>query len=220
MTWTLVQKSSAPGTNSAGSPAVPSLGSASTAGNLLVAVVTDADEADTVTAPSGWLSAVLATQAFAGSAGIWYYPDNPGGITSASFAASGSNIDDTWLAEFTAPGVAAAMLDSAGAGTASAADCTVTATSASAAGDLAVCIFGMTATGNTWSPVAGFTLIGDDSGMSFGTAWAGYLLSAAGGTLAVTGHSNLSGEWAGAVATFSASGVTAVRTGAFAAFFA
>jgi hypothetical protein len=58
---------------------------ASTAGNLLVAAI-NADPTNTSsTAPAGWVSAVAVNQSTAGREEIWYYPNNPGGITSVTF---------------------------------------------------------------------------------------------------------------------------------------
>lgn len=219
MTWTLVQKSTAAGSGSA------SVGSASTAGNLLVACIIDADEASTVTAPSGWVKAIQGAQAFAGSAGIWYYPNNPGGISSVTFSDTTSNLTDGWMAEFTASGVASAALDSTGTGSqSSATSCPVTATSSSAAGDLAVACFAWAGfSGLTWSTPSGWTLLGDDTGGT-GDGWSGYVLSVSAGTLSVTGATatGSAAAWSGALATFSAGGggSPAVSSSAFMAFLA
>lgn len=66
------------------------LSTASTAGTLLVAVLTNGDTgADaTFSGPSGWTPAVQTFQSCCGDVEVWYYPDNPGGITSATFTAS------------------------------------------------------------------------------------------------------------------------------------
>jgi hypothetical protein len=219
MAWTLVQKSSVPGTNSSGASAQPSLGAASAAGSLLVAVVGDTDEAAAVSTASGWQRGVHATQAFAGSADIWFYPDNPGGITSLTFTDGGANLADSWMAEFTTAGVAGAMLEAAGTGTATGTTCPVTADEASTAGDLAICMFGQSAGGGTWTAPSGWSLLGSDAGSAYGNAWSGYLLSAPAGTELVTGAYSLSGQWAGAVALFSAS-PPAGASGSFMSFFA
>ena len=58
---------------------------ASTAGTMLVATVNSDPTATAFTAPAGWVSAVSINQPTAGRVEIWYYPDNPGGITSATF---------------------------------------------------------------------------------------------------------------------------------------
>lgn len=210
MVWTLVQKSSAPGTNSSGTSAAPALPGGSTAGNLLIAVVTSLTEPDTISGPSGWVQAVKGQQSSAGTASIWYRANNPGSVSSATFTDSASSLADSWMAEFTISGAAGALLATSGTGsTSSGTTCTATATSSNPAGALAVCIFDQQVFGaGTWTTPSGWTLLDDDSG-SIGFGWAGYQLSAASGTLSVTGQHSLSGAWAGAVATFTAGALIA-----------
>ncbi len=62
-----------------------SLPAASTAGTLLVATVNSDPTNTAFTAPAGWVSAAGINQATAGRTEIWYYPDNPGGITTVTF---------------------------------------------------------------------------------------------------------------------------------------
>lgn len=223
MAWSLVQKSPAP-TFGGGASVDPTLPGASAAGNLLIACLVDADEGSVVSAPAGWELAVQGTQAFAGSTEIWYYPDNPGGISDASFTDTSGDLGDAWLAEFTISGVSAAALDSSGTGsTGSATSCAALATSANAAGDLAIAVFSESVfSGITWGTPSGWTQIGSDTGTE--DAMCAYLLSASAGTLSVTGSTTGSaGQWSAAVATFSATGGGgggAVNAGSFMAFFA
>ena len=58
---------------------------ASTAGDLLVANVRSQSTATQSTASAGWVFANGVNDTTAGRSEIWYYPNNPGGITSASF---------------------------------------------------------------------------------------------------------------------------------------
>jgi hypothetical protein len=67
----------------------PTLSSSSQAGTLLVAVLTSASTS-TFSGPTGWTRATGTSSSTAGRADIWYYPNNPGGITSATFTTSGS----------------------------------------------------------------------------------------------------------------------------------
>jgi hypothetical protein len=222
MAWTLVQKSASP-TFGGGGTVEPTLPGASAPGNLLIGCVCDIDEASTVSAPSGWETAAEGMQAFAGSAGIWYYPDNPGGISNATFSDTTSNLGDAWLAEFTISGVAAAALDSSGTGSSgSGTSVPATATGANAGGDLAIAVFGEFVLSTiTWATPSGWTQIGNDA--SSGDAMCAYLLSASAGTLSVTGAtaSGPAGQWAAAVATFKAGGGSpAVNAGSFMTFFA
>ena len=61
------------------------LSTASTAGDLLVANVRSQSSATQSTASAGWVFANGVNDANAGRSEIWYYPNNPGGITSATF---------------------------------------------------------------------------------------------------------------------------------------
>ncbi len=61
------------------------LAAASTAGSLLVATVSSDPTNTAFTAPAGWVSAAGINQATAGRSEIWYYPDNPGGISTVTF---------------------------------------------------------------------------------------------------------------------------------------
>jgi hypothetical protein len=70
----------------------PTLSSASTAGTLLVAVVTNKTAANAFSAPANWVSAVVGNNACCGRAQIWYYANNPGGITSAAFTSSSGTV--------------------------------------------------------------------------------------------------------------------------------
>lgn len=220
MAWTLVQKSSSPGTNSSGASVAPSIGAGSTSGNLLVAMITGVNDPDTLSGPSGWTPVVQGVQATAGTSNLWCYLNNPGGISSATFTDTASALEDSWMAEFSTSGVSGAGVDSSGTGSANGANsCTATCTTANSAGDLAVCIFQTFVFGGSYTTPAGWTLLGSDNG-SIGFAWSGYQLSAAAGTLSVTSSFSNTGWWAGAVATFSASGgAPAVSSGAFFSLF-
>jgi hypothetical protein len=66
----------------------PTLPSASTAGTLLVAVLTNKTNSVAFTGPAGWTQAITGNNACCGRIDIWYYANNPGGITSAAFTAS------------------------------------------------------------------------------------------------------------------------------------
>lgn len=198
MSWSLVQKTASPGTSGAGT-----LPGSSAAGNLLIAVLSGFTDPDTISGPSGWTQAVQGVQASTGIASIWCYRNNPGSISSATFTDSASALQDIWMAEFTTAGAAGASVATSGTGSASAArNCTATASSANASGDLAICMFNEFVFGGTWSTPSGWTVLGSDAGGN-GWSFSGYQLSAAAGTLAVTGAASQSGAWAGAVVTFS-----------------
>ncbi len=58
---------------------------ASTAGTLLVAVIRSGDSGTNFTAPANWVVANRVNRAGTSHSEIWYYPNNPGGISSAAF---------------------------------------------------------------------------------------------------------------------------------------
>ena len=71
----------------------PTLPVASTAGTLLVVVIRSAATPNRFAAPAGWVTAAFANQASAGRSEIWYYPNNPGGISTVTFTINPANID-------------------------------------------------------------------------------------------------------------------------------
>jgi hypothetical protein len=75
---------------------IPTLPGASQAGSLLVAVINMEDSPNKAfTAPAGWVGPppLSADQGGVAHTEIWYYPNNPGGITSADFGISPGSID-------------------------------------------------------------------------------------------------------------------------------
>ena len=93
------------------------LPSASTKGNLLVIQALLNVSTDVVSAPAGWVRAVQLQQVNDGDDEIWYYPNNPGGITSAVLTSSGSTAMYGDMTEWS--GVAYSPLDQTGTNTAS-----------------------------------------------------------------------------------------------------
>jgi hypothetical protein len=91
-------------TSTTGSVA-PTLPAASTAGTLLVAQLGNRDTSSSApfSGPAGWVNATGVFLSGAGRVEIWYYPNNPGGITSATFtASSGTNTMTAELSEWKA----------------------------------------------------------------------------------------------------------------------
>jgi hypothetical protein len=141
---------------------VPTLAAASTAGTLLVAQLGNRNTAASApfSAPAGWTKATGVFSSGTGDIEIWYYPNNPGAITSATFtAASGTNtmiaeLSEWKAAAFTTPVDATGTMTAASATTA-----TVSTSSATTiAGDLA-----FTAFTSSTLPITTFTV---------GTGWA------------------------------------------------
>lgn len=78
------------GTVASGSSTVtPTLPGSSTSGNLLVATIVDINSgcaSDNITAPAGWTRAATICRGGTGPLQLWYYPNNPGGISSVAFS--------------------------------------------------------------------------------------------------------------------------------------
>jgi hypothetical protein len=70
----------------------PTLASASTSGTLLVAVLTNKANGNAFSAPAGWTQAITGNNSCCGRVDIWYYANNPGGITSAAFTSAGGTV--------------------------------------------------------------------------------------------------------------------------------
>jgi hypothetical protein len=70
----------------------PTLPSSSTAGTLLVAVLTNKTNNVAFSAPVNWTQAITGNNACCGRTDIWYYKNNPGGISSAAFTASSGTV--------------------------------------------------------------------------------------------------------------------------------
>lgn len=76
---------------SAGNTVTPTLPAASTAGNLLVAIVNAGASVTQSTAPAGWVFANGVNQPGCCRSELWYYPNNPGGILNATFTMAAGN---------------------------------------------------------------------------------------------------------------------------------
>ena len=68
------------------------LPAASSAGTLLVATARSEPTPNKFTAPAGWIAASFVNEATAGRSEIWYYPNNPGGISSVTFTITPATI--------------------------------------------------------------------------------------------------------------------------------
>src|SRR2546428_13552883 len=80
----------------AGRSLPPTLPAASTAGTLLVADIRSDATPSGFTAPAGWAQAAVPSQSgLSPRTEIWYYPNNPGGITHPTFTINPASIDST-----------------------------------------------------------------------------------------------------------------------------
>lgn len=177
----------------------PTLPAASTAGDLLV-VTLASNSATAFSGPTGWVRGPSVSKTST-TAEIWYYPNNPGGITSASFGNS-STFTAGQITEWR--GAAIAPLDTTGTTTASAAtSATVTSSASTAApGDVAITAFAEATThAPAFTPGTGWSNAGSKLTSAIGFT-SDYWIGVAKGSVSETETSTKSGTWAGVVATF------------------
>jgi hypothetical protein len=183
------------------------LPAASTAGTLLVATLAGQNNA-TFTGPGApWVFAARVGRTN-DRAEVWYYPNNPGGITSAgTFTNGGTSFTAGQVSEWS--GVATSSpLDPIGTSTAASGTSLAVTTSAATtlAGDLVVTSFSEalgTAATATFTPGTSWTNLGNTGASSIRWHYAAdYRLGMAAGTVSETQTSNRSGTWAGAIAAF------------------
>lgn len=187
---------------------------ASTAGTLLVATVWSQTHPSRkpFTAPAGWVQAATAFQDDAAHTDIWYYPNNPGGITSATFGVSPNSINA--LAQMTEWNGAAAVapLDQTGSVTAGAAQNTFTVNGAGAmaqANELVITNIGFApqGAGNTYTQGAAWTGLVNDATNGYASE---DRLNLPAGAASETVSYTANTTWAGVIATFKPSGVGTV----------
>ena len=173
---------------------------ASTAGTLLVATVNSDPTAAAFTAPAGWVSAVSINQATAGRVEIWYYPNNPGGITSATFTTGVNAVGQ--LTEWSGV-VAASPLDQTGTFATATASTTATISTSAAtavANELVITndafkIGG----GETFTPNAAWTSLVNDRSNGFGSE---FRLDLPAGVASETVTASHTTTWSLAIASF------------------
>jgi hypothetical protein len=188
----------------------PSLAAASAAGTLLVVDITSQTSASDkpFTAPANWVQAVTVEQDGAAHTDIWYYPDNPGGITSATFGISPASINvEAQMTEWS--GVAlAAPLDQTGTAMVAAAgkNATISTSGAtSSANELVITNVGFNpqGAGNTYTPGAGWNSLTNDPTNGFSSEYRTDLPAA---VASETVHYVSDTTWALVVATFKSAG--------------
>jgi hypothetical protein len=180
------------------------LPAASTAGNLLVAAIS-ADPTNTpFTAPVGWVSAVAVNQATAGREELWYYPNNPGGITTVTFTTAVNAVGQ--LTEWSGV-LASSPLDRTGT-FATATTSTSATISTSAATTLANELvitnnsFKISA-GQTYTPNASWTGLVNDPTNGFGTE---YRLDLGAAVASETVSTSQATTWSMVIASFKPAG--------------
>jgi len=186
---------------------VPTLPAASQAGTLLVVAMTSVETPNKFTAPANWIEAAQVDTAGAGRSEIWYYPNNPGGITSATFAINPATINGTaQMSEWS--GVATANpLDQTGTATnAGSLTATVSTTGAmSQSGELVITADGFNkgVAGQTFVPGLGWTSGVNDAANGFASE---YRLNLPAGVASETVTGVPPTPWALSIATFKAGG--------------
>jgi hypothetical protein len=186
----------------------PTLLAASTAGTLLIATLAGQNNANFTGPGAPWVFAARVGRTN-DRAEVWYYPNNPGGITSAgTFTNGGTSFTAGQLSEWS--GVATSSpLDQTGTNTAGTAGTSLAVTTSAAttlAGDLVVTSFSealTTAATATFTPGTSWTNLGNTGASSIRWKYAAdYRLGVAAGIASETQTSNKSGTWAGAIAAF------------------
>ena len=180
----------------------------SQAGTLLVATVNTDETPSKFGGPAGWLSAAEADQVGEGRSEIWYYPNNPGGITTATFTMNPATVGGVaQITEWT--GVATvAPLDQSGSQTVAAATTTTTISTAGAmaqANELVITNDGFKIASGTFTPAAGWTVLVADTGQGFGSEYRTDLGAAVASEVLTTSVPSL---WANVIATFKPSGTS------------
>jgi hypothetical protein len=180
-----------------------SLAVASTAGTLLVATINSLTTPNKFTGPAGWTSAAEINNATEGRSEIWYYPNNPGGISTATFTMNPATV--TGAAEITEWNGAATLapLDQTGSLSLTVASPTATIATAGAmtqSGELVITNNGFkVAAGQTYTPGAGWNSTVLDNGFGYGSE---YRLDLPAAVASETVTTSAATQWANVIATF------------------
>ena len=186
----------------------PTLPAASTAGTLLIATIMGQDGLNKIDGPAGWTLAVSVQQAGDARDEIWYYPNNPGGIVTATWTANPASIDlAAQMTEWN--GAAAAPLDQIGTTATAVASTTaaiVTAGPTTVANELVITADGFNSpAGQSFTQGAAYTgLVNDPSN----GAASEYRLNASVGVQSETVTTSQASLWSLAIATFKPAGTT------------
>ena len=180
----------------------PTLPAASQAGTLLVATVNCLTTPNRFQAPANWVQATESNLAGAGRTEIWYYPSNPGGISSATFTINPANINCSaqmteWL------GAAASPIDQTGTATnASSTTATVSTAGVTAQGaELVITADGFNkgVAGQTFARGAGWTSLASNPANGFASE---YRIDLPAGVASETVTGNPATAWSLAISTF------------------
>jgi hypothetical protein len=178
------------------------LNAASLPGTLLVFTGSNDDPANPggFTGPAGWVQADAAYETVGLSwSEIWYYPFNPGGITSATFTAGGTTASGQ-LSEWSGV-VGTSPLDQSGNVSVAGPVASVTVSTSAATsrtGDLAITFFETSGAG-TLTPPAGWTSLFNDGANG---QISDYRITGGPAVISETMPDTVGGDWAAVIVTF------------------
>jgi len=179
------------------------LAAPSIAGTLLVATINSQNTPNKFAGPAGWASAGEVDTVGEGRAEIWYYANNPGGITSVTFTMNPANI--TGAAEVSEwNGVApVAPVDQSGFSSSVVPVSTITTSTVgpmTQPAELVVTNIGFKIpAGNTYTPGAGWTSILNDTVVGFGSE---YRLDLPTGIASETVSTSTTSLWGNVIVSF------------------
>ena len=180
-----------------------SLPVASTAGTLLVATINSLTTPNKFAGPAGWTSAAEIDNPGEGRSEIWYYANNPGGISSATFTMNPATVSGAAQISEWNGAATVAPLDQSGTTSISvpvASANTSTVGAMAQSGELAITNVGFKiAVGNTYAQGAGWNSIAKDNTFGFASE---YRLDLPVGTAGETSTTTIASNWANVIATF------------------
>ena len=186
---------------------IATLPAASAAGTLLVATLSSDPTPNKATAPAGWIAGPSATQAGEGRSEIFYYPNNPGGITTQTFATNPATVaGNVQMTEWS--GVATvAPLDQTGSQAVAGATTTTTISTAAAlsqANELVITDNDFRINpGQTYTPGAGWNPLVADVTNGFGSE---YRLDLPAAVASETVTTSQASQWSNVIAAFKPGG--------------
>ena len=181
---------------------IATLPAASTAGDLLVATLRATASATQSTGTAGWVFAAGVSDASANRGEIWYYPNNPGGITTATFTLPTGNLGVAQLTEWKNISTAA-PLDKTGTVAVGVNNTTSTVSTSAAvtlANELAIVNTGFTPSGTqVVTPAAGWNALLNVSSQGYASQ---YRYDRPAGVISETLTATTATRWANVIATF------------------
>jgi hypothetical protein len=174
---------------------------ASLAGDLLVATVRTTAGNTVSGAPPGWVLAIGVNETNAYRGEIWYYPNNPGGVTSATFTFPGGTFGIAQLTEWKNVSKVTPLERTGSASVAVATLSTTISTSAatSVPNELVISNVGWSRNGTTYTRGAGWSSLLSDTTLGTASDYRANLPAAVAGE---TVTSNAGETWSLVIATF------------------